>query len=196
VSIADTPTMIMLDYRECGRQGEPRVVYVDQEDDYSMTLPDFATFIQGPGHQDAGFGRSFEPFCWRDRISACAAHRLRWAPVTKRGLSIFRPLLSMAISVRPTSMPTTAAAGMTVGAVPTFPHRLRRDSPRRTSRRRLGQRDRFEVSGHLLMNDNRPLPERPVCKKSGMCAPTVRLRASPMTFRQPRFFWLPTSLIW
>jgi hypothetical protein len=63
VSIADTPTMIMLDYRECGRQGEPRVVYVDQEDDYSMTLPDFATFVQGPGHQDAGFGRSFEPFC-------------------------------------------------------------------------------------------------------------------------------------
>jgi hypothetical protein len=53
VYIADTPTaghqMIALDYRECGKQGEPRVVYVDQEDDYSITFvaPDFATFIRG-----------------------------------------------------------------------------------------------------------------------------------------------------
>jgi hypothetical protein len=53
VYIADTPTaghqMIALDYRECGKQGEPRVVYVDQEDDYSITFvaPDFATFVRG-----------------------------------------------------------------------------------------------------------------------------------------------------
>src|SRR5437899_2776617 len=53
VCIADTPTaghqMIVLDYRECGKQGEPRVVYVDQEDDYSITFvaPDFATFVRG-----------------------------------------------------------------------------------------------------------------------------------------------------
>jgi hypothetical protein len=53
VCIADTPTggheMIVLDYRECGKQGEPRIVYVDQEDDYSITsvAPDFATFIRG-----------------------------------------------------------------------------------------------------------------------------------------------------
>ena len=53
VYIAGTPTagheMIALDYRECGKQGEPRIVYVDQEDDYSITFvaPDFATFIRG-----------------------------------------------------------------------------------------------------------------------------------------------------
>jgi hypothetical protein len=53
VYIADTPTagheMIALDYRECGKQGEPRVVYVDQEDDYSITFvaPDFAAFVRG-----------------------------------------------------------------------------------------------------------------------------------------------------
>ncbi|WP_027533444.1 SMI1/KNR4 family protein [Bradyrhizobium sp. WSM3983] len=53
VAIADTPTagheLIMLDYRACGKQGEPQVVYVDQEDDYSITVvaPDFETFIRG-----------------------------------------------------------------------------------------------------------------------------------------------------
>jgi hypothetical protein len=53
VGIADTPSggheQIMLDYRACGKQGEPQVVYVDQEDDYSITVvaPDFETFIRG-----------------------------------------------------------------------------------------------------------------------------------------------------
>lgn len=53
VYIAETPTagheMIVLDYRDCGKQGEPRVVYVDQEDDYRITFvaPDFATFVRG-----------------------------------------------------------------------------------------------------------------------------------------------------
>jgi hypothetical protein len=53
VGIADTPTagheLIMLDYRACGKRGEPQVVYVDQEDDYSITFvaPDFETFIRG-----------------------------------------------------------------------------------------------------------------------------------------------------
>jgi SMI1-KNR4 cell-wall len=53
VGIADTPAggheLIMLDYRACGKRGEPRVVYVDQEDDYSITVvaPDFETFIRG-----------------------------------------------------------------------------------------------------------------------------------------------------
>jgi hypothetical protein len=52
VYIADTPTagheMIALDYRECGKHGEPRVVYVDQENDYNITCvaPDFAAFIR------------------------------------------------------------------------------------------------------------------------------------------------------
>ncbi|MFG6476948.1 SMI1/KNR4 family protein [Microbacterium sp. P06] len=53
IGIADTPTagheQIMLDYRACGPDGEPRVVYVDQEDDYRVTelAPDFATFVRG-----------------------------------------------------------------------------------------------------------------------------------------------------
>lgn len=53
VGIGDTPSagheQIMLDYRACGLQGEPSVVYVDQEDDYAVSLvaKDFATFIRG-----------------------------------------------------------------------------------------------------------------------------------------------------
>jgi hypothetical protein len=53
VCIADTPTagheQIMLDYRACGPDGEPQVVYVDQEDDFSITFvaSDFASFIRG-----------------------------------------------------------------------------------------------------------------------------------------------------
>jgi hypothetical protein len=53
IGIADTPTagheQIMLDYRECGPTGEPRVVYVDQEADYAVVAvaPDFASFLRG-----------------------------------------------------------------------------------------------------------------------------------------------------
>ncbi|MCL2652734.1 MAG: SMI1/KNR4 family protein [Propionibacteriaceae bacterium] len=53
VSFASTPTagheQFMLDYRDCGAQGEPSVVYVDQEADYKVTpvAPDFASFIRG-----------------------------------------------------------------------------------------------------------------------------------------------------
>lgn len=53
VCIADTPTagheQIMLDYRACGPEGEPQVVYVDQEADYRITVlaPDFETFVKG-----------------------------------------------------------------------------------------------------------------------------------------------------
>ncbi|WP_372628928.1 SMI1/KNR4 family protein [Cohnella sp.] len=41
--------VIMLDYRACGRDGEPAVVHVDQEADYRITYlaPSFATFIVG-----------------------------------------------------------------------------------------------------------------------------------------------------
>jgi len=39
---------IMLDYSVCGPQGEPRVVFVDPEDDVSDVLaPDFASFLRG-----------------------------------------------------------------------------------------------------------------------------------------------------
>lgn len=53
VYFADCPTaghqMFALDYRECGRSGEPKIVYVDQDNDYSTIelAPDFTTFING-----------------------------------------------------------------------------------------------------------------------------------------------------
>ena len=53
VAICDTPSagheMIFLDYRECGRQGEPKVVHIDQELDYEITLlaDNFEDFIRG-----------------------------------------------------------------------------------------------------------------------------------------------------
>ncbi|MGZ0703578.1 SMI1/KNR4 family protein [Pseudomonas piscis] len=53
VYICDCPSaghdMIALDYRACGPEGEPRVVHVDQEGDYEVTVlaPDFETFVRG-----------------------------------------------------------------------------------------------------------------------------------------------------
>lgn len=53
VVICDCPSaghdVVMLDYRHCGRDGEPEVIHVDQESDYEITYlaPDFETFIQG-----------------------------------------------------------------------------------------------------------------------------------------------------
>lgn len=47
--------MIALDYRLCGPHGEPRVVHVDQEFDYAITLlaPDFERFIRGLEDEEA-----------------------------------------------------------------------------------------------------------------------------------------------
>lgn len=53
ICICDTPTaghdMIMLDYRKCGRDGEPQVVHVNQENDYKITFlaENFEAFVRG-----------------------------------------------------------------------------------------------------------------------------------------------------
>lgn len=53
IAICDTPTdghnMIFLDYRECGIKGEPKVVNIDQENDYEIThlADNFEEFIRG-----------------------------------------------------------------------------------------------------------------------------------------------------
>ncbi|ODH02839.1 SMI1/KNR4 family protein (plasmid) [Nostoc edaphicum CCNP1411] len=53
VYICDTPSgghdLIMLDYRKCGKNGEPEVAHVDQENDYKVTtiVKNFETFITG-----------------------------------------------------------------------------------------------------------------------------------------------------
>lgn len=52
IYFADTPSgghdMLCLDYRKCGPEGEPEVVHVDQECDFSITFvaKDFETFIK------------------------------------------------------------------------------------------------------------------------------------------------------
>lgn len=58
VAICDCPSaghdMIFLDYRECGPQGEPKVVHIDQECNYEITpLADsFEDFIRGLVNED------------------------------------------------------------------------------------------------------------------------------------------------
>lgn len=53
IYICDCPSaghdMVMLDYSKCGREGEPEVVHIDQEDDYRKIVlaKDFETFIKG-----------------------------------------------------------------------------------------------------------------------------------------------------
>ncbi|NML22050.1 SMI1/KNR4 family protein [Pseudoflavitalea sp. G-6-1-2] len=58
IYICDCPSaghdMILLDYSQCGPQGEPMVVHVDQENDYQKTFlaPNFESFIRGLKHED------------------------------------------------------------------------------------------------------------------------------------------------
>ncbi|MCL2713125.1 MAG: SMI1/KNR4 family protein [Alphaproteobacteria bacterium] len=72
VYIADTPSaghqMIALDYRCCGRQGEPAVVYVDEEEDFRVSLiaPDFASFICGLA-QDRQYDSDLR--LWEDMVA-------------------------------------------------------------------------------------------------------------------------------
>ncbi len=66
VYFADCPSgghdMIALDYRKCGRAGEPEVVHVDQEDDYRITklAGSFEDFIRGLESDDAFRGNEPE----------------------------------------------------------------------------------------------------------------------------------------
>ena len=59
IYFADCPSaghdMFCLDYRDCGSNGEPRVVHVDQEWDYAVTViaPDFESFVRGLLPDDA-----------------------------------------------------------------------------------------------------------------------------------------------
>jgi hypothetical protein len=58
IYFADCPSaghdMFCLDYRECGARGEPKVVHVDQERDYKVTLiaSNFEAFIRGLESED------------------------------------------------------------------------------------------------------------------------------------------------
>ncbi|WP_442954391.1 SMI1/KNR4 family protein [Paenibacillus sp. MMS18-CY102] len=59
VVICDCPSgghdVVMLDYRACGREGEPAVIHVDQEDDYKITFlaENFEAFVRGLANDDA-----------------------------------------------------------------------------------------------------------------------------------------------
>jgi hypothetical protein len=59
VYICDCPSaghdMIALDYRKCGKNGEPEVVHVDQESDYKITFlaVNFEQFIRSLKHDEA-----------------------------------------------------------------------------------------------------------------------------------------------
>lgn len=56
IYICDCPSaghdMIALDYTECGKFGEPKVVHVDQESDYKITVvaKNFESFVRGLVH--------------------------------------------------------------------------------------------------------------------------------------------------
>ncbi len=59
ICFADTPTaghtMFMFDYRKCGKNGEPEIVHVDQEDNHAIHFiaKDFETFIRGLVNNEA-----------------------------------------------------------------------------------------------------------------------------------------------
>lgn len=58
IYFADTPSgghdMLCLDYRDCGPEGEPTVVHVDQAEDFKITFvaADFESFIRGLETED------------------------------------------------------------------------------------------------------------------------------------------------
>jgi hypothetical protein len=58
IYICDCPSaghdMVLLDYSNCGKDGEPEVVHIDQEDNYRKIFlaKDFETFIKGLKSED------------------------------------------------------------------------------------------------------------------------------------------------
>ncbi|MFJ8201009.1 hypothetical protein [Streptomyces sp. NPDC096152] len=94
VYFAATPSaghdMLALDYRACGRLGEPTVVHVDQEYDFAITLvaENFEAFITGP--VDGSVYDTSE----HDRLAALAAVRDGgFSPVLLRAFREFSPVL-------------------------------------------------------------------------------------------------------
>lgn len=96
VCFADTPTgghsEFMFDYRECGPQGEPSVVVVDQENDYriSFIAPDFQTFIRGLVPEDVFLD---DP----DEILADELEKVNegsFSPIVLRGIAAVGPTLN------------------------------------------------------------------------------------------------------
>lgn len=87
IVIADCPSaghdLIMLDYRQCGPQGEPQVVHVDQGADYAITpvAPDFATFIHGLVDEEA-FNDAAETL----EIDLVTVDRGTLSPIVQRAL--------------------------------------------------------------------------------------------------------------
>jgi hypothetical protein len=65
IVICDTPSaghdLVMLDYRKCGKDGEPQVVHIDQEADYEITFlaENFEAFILGLKNREAYQKRQF-----------------------------------------------------------------------------------------------------------------------------------------
>jgi len=66
ICFASTPNagheMYMLDYRECGKAGIPKVVHVDQEGDYEITpiADTFEDFIKGLVTEEEAFEDSLD----------------------------------------------------------------------------------------------------------------------------------------
>ncbi|MDR2033168.1 MAG: SMI1/KNR4 family protein [Helicobacteraceae bacterium] len=94
VCIADTPSagheMIMLDYRKCGKTGEPEVVYVDQEADYEIVFlaKNFEEFIKGLVDEEV-FDTSEE-----DKLNELKKVREgSFSPVLLKAFEIVKPIL-------------------------------------------------------------------------------------------------------
>lgn len=104
ICVCDCPSaghdMIMLDYRECGPQGEPAVVHVDQERDFEVTFlaKDFETFVRGLVYEseydesEAELAEALDKI-ERGTFSTGLAEALRNAPDPVRTERVLRGLL-------------------------------------------------------------------------------------------------------